>query len=94
LSVTITFLCLQSCSYKDDVGTTLLRGAERATLGEPVSVGIVLNPVGDGGLLRVRDSLVGVADTLKDVVLVLGDSENTRSGLGNCLAVRMLLNSV
>lgn len=85
---------LQSCPYKDDVGTTLLRGAERTTLGEPVSVGVVLNPVGDGGLLRVRDSLVGVADTLEDVVLVLGDSENTRSGLGNCLSVRVLPNSV
>lgn len=88
--VTISFLFLQSCSYEDDVGTTLLRGAEGTTLGEPVSFGVVLNPVGDGGLLGVRDSLVRVANTLENVVLVLGDSENTRSGLGNCLAIRML----
>jgi hypothetical protein len=70
-------------TYENDVGTSLLWGPERTTLREPVSLSIVFNPIGDGTLLCIRDALVWVTDTLKDVVLVLGDSENTRSWFGN-----------
>jgi hypothetical protein len=70
-------------AYENDVGTALLWGAEGATLREPVSLSIVFNPVADGSLLCIRDTLVGMTDTLKNVVLVLGDSENARSWLGN-----------
>jgi hypothetical protein len=68
---------------ENDVGTALLWGPEWAALREPVSLSIVFNPVGDGALLCIRDALVGVTDTLENVVLVLGDSENARSWFGN-----------
>ena len=71
-------------AYNHNVSTTLFRGAQGATLGEPVSVGILGNPVNNGLLLFGRNSLVGVADSLEDVVDVLGDTENTRSRLRHC----------
>lgn len=70
-------------TYNDDVGTTLLRGSQGTALGEPVSLGVILDPIGDGSLLLRGDALVGVADALEDVVDVLGDSEDTRTGLGD-----------
>jgi hypothetical protein len=74
---------MEQLTYNDDIGTTLLRGTERTTLREPVSLGIVLNPVGDSSLLRVRNALVRVTDALENVVLILRDSENARSWLGD-----------
>lgn len=74
---------MKQLTYNDDIRTAILRGTQRSTLGQPVSLGIVLNPVGDSSLLRVRNALVRVTDTLENVVLILRDSENARSWLGD-----------
>lgn len=69
------------CTYHDDVGATLLRGSKGSTFGEPVAIGIVLDPLGDDGHLLLGEALVGIRDSLQDVVHVLGASENSRSRL-------------
>ena len=68
-------------THNHDIGAAILRRAEGPTRGEPVPIGIVGNPVDDGLLLFRGDALIGVADTLKNVVDVLGDSEDAGSRL-------------
>jgi hypothetical protein len=68
-------------TYDHNIGTPLFWWAKRPTLGEPVTVGILGNPINDGLLLLRRHALVGVADALKDVVDILRNPENTRPRL-------------
>ena len=68
-------------THHDDVGTTLLGGTQGTTFGEPVAVRIIGNPVDDSGLFLLGDALIRVADTLENVVDVLGDTEDTRTRL-------------
>lgn len=74
---------MKQLTYNDDIGTAILRRTQRSTLRQPVSLGILLNPVSDSSLFRVRNALVRVTDTLENVVLILRDSENARSRLGD-----------
>lgn len=74
-------------THNHNVGTAFLRSAQRAVLGEPVSVGIFGDPVNDGLLLLGRNALVRVADTLEDVVDILGDTEHARPRLGHYMRV-------
>lgn len=79
-----TILLLRmNTTHKDNISAAFRHRSERTTLGEPVSVGILRDPVKDSLLLIGRDALIRVADSLQDVVDILGDSEDTRAGLGN-----------
>lgn len=67
------------------MSTAFLNWTERATFGQPVPLGVLINPVEDALLLLARDALVGVADTLEDVMDVLGNPEDARPRLWDCL---------
>lgn len=70
-------------SHHDNVGSALFGGSQRTSLGKPVTVGIVRDPVDNGLLLLSRDALIGVADALEDVVDILGHPEDAGSWLGH-----------
>jgi hypothetical protein len=71
-------------TYHDNISTTLLRWPQWTALGEPVTLGILGDPVNDSSLLLRRDALIRVADTLQDIVGILGDAEHTRTWLRYC----------
>jgi hypothetical protein len=68
-------------THNNNISTAILRRAKRATLGEPIAVGVFGNPVNDSLLLLGRYALVRVTDTLKNVVDVLRDAEDTGAWL-------------
>lgn len=71
-------------THNNDIGTTLAGGSERTALRKPVAVGVIGDPINDGFLFVGGNALVGVANSLEDVVDVLGDTENARPRLGHC----------
>ena len=71
-----------------------LKGEEahkRSTLREPVTLGVIGDPLGELLLLRQGQSEAGISDTLEDVVVVLGGPENCRRRRGDVLDVDVLL---
>jgi len=64
---------------------------KRSTLREPVTLGVVGDPLGELLLLGQSQSEARISDTLEDVVVVLGGPEHCRRRRGNVLDVNVLL---
>lgn len=70
------------------MSAALLYWAKWAAISEPISVSILGNPINDGFLFLGSDTLVRRADTLEDIVDILGDSEDSRKRLGNYIGYK------
>lgn len=70
-------------TYNNDISTALFRPTQRPTVGKPVTLRIVGNPVNDGRLFCVRDMLVLTSNALQDIMDILGNTENSPSRLGD-----------
>lgn len=76
-----------SVTYDNNIGTAFRSRPKRAALRKPVTLGILGDPVKNGLLLLGGNALIRVADSLQDIVDVLGDSEDTRPRFGDCSKV-------
>src|SRR5689334_20021531 len=70
-------LC-SSGTHNNNIGTAFVWSAQWAAIREPVTIGVVANPVDDCILCFCRDVLALRVHTLKRIVDVFGDAEDTR----------------